>query len=223
MRVALCDDSALFRSGLAMLLQVVDIEVAFEARSADELMARLPTHDVDVVVLDIRMPPTFTDEGLVAAERIRERHPQVGILVLSTYTDTSCAVRLLQELSTSVGYLLKDRVSDTSELRDALDRLHRGETVIEPDIVRQLVRRRERRTGLQRLTEQELRILTLLAEGRSNAGIGAAMYLSTKTVERHVANIFCHLGLEQRGGDNRRVLAAITWLRSQSSDQDPSD
>jgi DNA-binding NarL/FixJ family response regulator len=217
MRVALADDSALFRRGLALLLAAVGVDVVLQAASADELLARLPAVGADIVVIDIRMPPTFEDEGLVAALDIRTRHPQLGILVLSTYTDTTVAMRLLEHAPGRVGYLLKDHVSDASTFRESLDRIHRGETVIDPGIVRQLIGRQRELSVLDRLSPRELRVLELLAEGRSNAGIGRELYIGAKTVERYIANVFTQLGLEGRADDNRRVLATLAWLRAQGA------
>jgi DNA-binding NarL/FixJ family response regulator len=167
-----------------------------------------------VVILDIRMPPTFTDEGLVSAERLREAHPGLAILVLSTYAETPYAVRLLQNGPAGIGYLLKDRVADAGTLQDALSRLAEGESVIDPEIISKLVARERLTTELDRLTDRERDVLQLMAEGRSNNGIGQRLYLSPKTVEAHVAAVFTKLGLSAGSQDNRRVLAVLTWLRS---------
>lgn len=212
MRVALADDSALFRQGLTLLLGAAGVEVTAQARTGQELLARIDNHPPDVVILDIRMPPTFTDEGLQAAEIVRSRHPDVGILVLSTYTETPYAVRLLQACQGKVGYLLKDRVDDAAALLDALTRITAGESVIDPEIVTRLVAR-PRRSPLSELTDRERDVLRLMAEGRSNAGIGQALFLSPKTIETHVASVFGKLNLPPASDDNRRVLAVLTWLR----------
>jgi DNA-binding NarL/FixJ family response regulator len=154
---------------------------------------------------------------LAAAAELRRTHPQIGVLVLSTYAEVTYALALLAVDQSRVGYLLKDRVDDVHHLRDALERVARGETVIDPDIVRQLIARRRTRDPLQALTERERQVLALLAEGRSNAGIAAALHLRAKTVETHVAHIFTQLGLATDPHDNRRVLAALTWLRGRGN------
>ena len=214
MRVALADDSALFRRGLARLLNDVDVEVIAEASSGAELLARVCADSPDVVVLDIRMPPTFTDEGLVIAEQLRQKHPEVGVLLLSTYVETPYAARLLAGGSNGVGYLLKDKVDDTRTLRDALIRIAAGGCVIEPDIVARLFNRQRITNGLDRLSERERAVLRLMAEGRSNLGIAQKLCLSQKTVEAHAAAIFTKLDLPIAADDNRRVLAVLTWLRA---------
>ena len=214
MRVALADDSALFRRGLAKLLTDVEVEVIAEASNGAELLERVSADPPDVVVLDIRMPPTFTDEGLVTAEQLHQQHPEVGVLLLSTYAETPYAARLLAEGSAGVGYLLKDQVDDTRTLRDALIRIAAGGCVIEADIVARLFNRQRTTNGLDRLTRRECDVLRLMAEGRSNLGIAQKLYLSQKTVEAHAAAIFTKLDLPIAADDNRRVLAVLTWLRS---------
>ncbi len=215
MRVALADDSALFRSGLAQLLRSAGIEVVLETASGDELLARLdPALQVDVAVVDIRMPPTYTDEGLTAALAVREQQRARGVLVLSTYAETSYAAQLLAGGARGVGYLLKDRVDDVATLTDALERLGRGESVIDPDIVHRLVRRRHQLDDLDRLLPREREVLEQMAQGRSNAGIAQQLHLSVKTVERYIASVFDTLGIATAGEDNRRVLAVLSWLRA---------
>jgi DNA-binding NarL/FixJ family response regulator len=167
-----------------------------------------------VVLLDLRMPPTFTDEGLQAAERIRAAHPDVALLLLSQYADIALAARLVDTLPRAAGYLLKERIGNTGQLTDALRRVTSGELVLDPDLVRALVARRRTIDPLQRLSERERAVLTLMAEGRSNAGIAARLYLSPKSVERNVAAVFDKLGLPPDSGDNRRVLAVIAFLRA---------
>jgi DNA-binding NarL/FixJ family response regulator len=216
MRVALADDSVLFRQGLALLLETAGVEVTAHARTGDEILTRVSADPPDVVVLDIRMPPTFTDEGLAAAERLQARHPQVAVLILSTYGETPYAVRLLKNGSCGLGYLLKDRVDDIHRLRDALARLSAGESVIDPEIVTRLLTRHQRASDLDQLSNRERAVLRHMAEGRSNCGIGQQLFLSPKTVETHVANIFAKLGLPAASDDNRRVLAVLTWLRATS-------
>jgi DNA-binding NarL/FixJ family response regulator len=213
-RVALADDSALFRRGLAKLLTDVEVEVIAEASDGAELIERVSADPPDVVVLDIRMPPTFTDEGLVTAEHLRQQHPEVGVLLLSTYAETPYAARLLAEGSAGVGYLLKDQVDDTRTLLDALIRIAAGGCVIEADIVARLFNRQRTTNQLDRLTDRERDVLRLMAEGRSNLAIAQKLYLSQKTVEAHAAAIFTRLDLPVAADDNRRVLAVLTWLRA---------
>ena len=213
MRVALADDSALFRRGLATLLEASGVAVTAQAASGVELVRAVAADPPDAVVLDLRMPPTFTDEGLVAAEQLRAAHPGLGILVLSTYAEVSYAARLLETGTRRVGYLLKDRVEDSDALLDALRRIVAGESVVDPDIVRRLLGRQRTTAAVDRLTEREREVLGLMAEGRSNARIGRELYLSAKTVETHIAAVFSKLGLPQSSDDNRRVLAVLTYLR----------
>jgi len=213
-RVALADDSTLFRDGLSLLLAAAGIDVVAQARSGAELLSRLAGTAVDVVVLDLRMPPTFTDEGLVTAEEVHARYPSVGVLVLSTYAETAYAVRLLSAVPFAVGYLLKDRVDDVATLAGALSRIRQGETVVDPMIVRRLMERRRVVDPLESLSPREREVLILMAEGRSNAGISHELHLGAKTVEGHIATIFRRLDLHAGPADNRRVLAVLTWLRS---------
>lgn len=216
MRVALCDDSALFRRGLALLLADAGVTVTAEASEATGLVRLLENDPPDVTVLDIRMPPTFTDEGLAAAAGLRAALPRMGILVLSTYAETAYAVRLLETAPHGVGYLLKDRVDDIGTLRDALDRIAAGGTVVDPGLVARLMRRHREQHALDRLTPREREVLSLMAEGRSNAAIGRQLYLGAKTVEGHIAAVMGKLGLAPTSSDNRRVLAVLTFLRATS-------
>ena len=213
MRVALADDSALFRRGLAALLGATGVTVTAQAPSGVELLHAVADDPPDAVVLDLRMPPTFTDEGLVTAEQLRARHPTLGILVLSTYAEVTYAARLLETGTRHVGYLLKDRVEDSDALRDALVRVVAGESVVDPDIVRRLMGRQRRTAAVDQLTAREREVLGLMAEGRSNQRIGRDLFLSAKTVETHIAAVFAKLGLPPSPEDNRRVLAVLTWLR----------
>ena len=210
-RVALADDSALIRRGLGLLLTAAGVEVAYEAATAEELLAYLRHHTVEAVITDIRMPPTFTDEGIQAARTVRDTYPDVAVLVLSTYAETSNAVRLLEGGSRGMGYLLKDRVDNPDALVDALRRLIARESVIDPDLVTKLVN--SERSMVGDLTERERDVLRLMAEGRSNSGIGQTMFLSPKTVESHVAAVYSKLGLPAATDDNRRVLAVLAWLQ----------
>jgi DNA-binding NarL/FixJ family response regulator len=213
MRIVICDDSALFRRGLALLLADVGVEVVDEVRDTTQLNAQLPVSAPDAVILDIRMPPTFTDEGLTAASHLRRDHPDLGILVLSTYAETAYAIRLL-EIGAGVGYLLKDRVDDATTLRDAIERVAHGETVVDSDIVNRLFARRREQHVLDRLTERERRVLALMAEGRSNAAIARTLNVGEKTVESHIASVMTKLDLEPTPDHNRRVLAVLTWMRA---------
>ncbi|SNQ47223.1 Two component transcriptional regulator, LuxR family [Frankia canadensis] len=214
MRVAIADDSALFREGLAMLLASSGAEVVAQAATADELVSGLDRSRPDAVIMDIRMPPTYTDEGLVAAERIRARHRGVAVLVLSTYAETPYALRLLGGGGGGLGYLLKDRVDDVAALQDALRRVVEGRLVLDEEIVAGLLAHRRHADELARLTPRERSVLGHMAEGRSNQGIGSRLHLAPKTVENHIAGVFAKLGMPASGDDNRRVLAVLAWLRA---------
>src|SRR6266571_3481503 len=213
-RVVLADDSVLFREGLARVLAENGFVVAGQAGDADELDAMVDREAPDVVVTDIRMPPTNTSEGLLAAQRIRARHPQVGVLVLSQYVETRQAVKLLQTAPQRIGYLLKDRVSDIAEFADTVRRVARGGSAIDPEVVAHLLRRRGESSSFGELTGRERDILALMAEGRSNRAICERLFLSPKTVETHIGAIFAKLGLLPAADDHRRVLAVITYLRN---------
>jgi DNA-binding NarL/FixJ family response regulator len=213
-RLAIADDSGLFRSSLALLLTASGAEVVVSAPSGTELITAIAADPPDAVLLDIRMPPSFTDEGITTAEELRGLHPDLGIVVLSTYAETSYAARLLETVSTGAGYLLKDNVTDAGALMDSLARVAAGETVVDPVIVRRLLRRGHGpgKTGM--LNERERTVLRLMAEGRSNIGIAKELYLSARTVETHVTNVFAKLGLTASEGDNNRVRAVLEFLRS---------
>jgi DNA-binding NarL/FixJ family response regulator len=211
-RVVLADDSVLFREGLARLLAERGFVVTGQAGDAAALLAVVERDAPDVAVTDIRMPPTGTVEGLVAAQRIRTQHPRVGVLVLSQYVETRHAIRLLRDAPSRVGYLLKDRVSGIGEFTEAVRRIARGGSVIDAEVVGQLLRRRED-GALARLTERERQILELIAEGRSNAAICTRLFLSPKTVETHVGSIFAKLDLLPAADDHRRVLAVLSFLK----------
>lgn len=212
----LCDDSALFRHGLALLLADLGVEVDAETACTDALLGALGESQPDVAIVDIRLPPTFSDEGLTAAAVIRDRFPAVAVLVLSTYVETAYAVRLLEGGTRAVGYLLKDRVDDAQGLRDALERLVRGETVLDTDIVSRLLERRRAVWVLDRLSPREHEILALMAQGLTNGAIAARLYLSPKTIEANIATIFAKLGLTSTPDANRRVLAVLACLRPHS-------
>ena len=213
MRVIVADDEVLLREGLARLLAEAGFEVAGKASDATELLSLVERRRPDLVVVDIKMPPTHTDEGLAAASEIGERHPDIGVLVLSHYLEPRYAMRLLEEHPERAGYLLKDRVSDVAVLADALRRISDGECVIDPTIVSRLVARR-RGGPLEELTERERQVLALMAEGHSNEGIGERLVLSPRTVETHIRQIFLKLDLRDAPAYHRRVVAVLTFLRS---------
>ncbi len=213
-RVVLADDSVLFREGLARLLAENGFLVVGQAGDADALHVLVGRDEPDVVITDIRMPPTNTSDGLLAAQRIRAEHPGVGVLVLSQYVETRQAIRLLHHSPARVGYLLKDRVSDIAEFTDAVRRIARGGSVIDPDVVAQLLRRRGDDSALADLTGREQDILALIAEGRSNHAICERLFLSPKTVETHVGSIFGKLGLLPATDNHRRVLAVLAYIRN---------
>jgi DNA-binding NarL/FixJ family response regulator len=213
MRVIVADDEVLLREGLARLLVEAGFEVIGRAGDAAQLLRLVEHRRPDLAVVDIKMPPTHTDEGLAAAQEIRERHPEIGVLVLSHYLEPRYAMRLLEQHPQSAGYLLKDRVSDIAVLADALRRISDGECVIDPTIVSRLVARR-RGGPLQELTEREREVLALMAEGHSNDGIGGLLFLSPRTVETHIRQIFLKLNLRDTPAYHRRVVAVLTFLRS---------
>jgi DNA-binding NarL/FixJ family response regulator len=213
-RVVVADDVMLTRQGIVRLLRDAGIDVVAEAENADELMRHVRLARPDAAIADIRMPPTHTDEGLVAAQRIRAEHPDVGVLVLSQYVEPSYAMRLLEEQPERVGYLLKERVFDVAILLDALRRIGEGETVIDPTIVSRLVRRRRRRDPLDELTAREREVLELIAEGLSNKAIAARLFVTERTVEAHVKQIFLKLHIDANPQSHRRVLAVLAYLRA---------
>jgi DNA-binding NarL/FixJ family response regulator len=213
-RVVLADDSVLFREGLARVLAERGFEVVGQASDGNTLLEQVAENAPDVAVVDIRMPPTHTSEGLVAALQIRAERPDVGVLVLSQYVETHHAVKLIGEGRGGVGYLLKDRVSDLDEFLDAVRRVAGGGTAIDPEVVSHLVGRQRERDPLSGLTDREREVLALMAEGRSNLAVSERLFLSRKTVESHVNAIFTKLGLLPAPDDHRRVLAVLTFLRS---------
>ena len=215
MRVVIAEDSVLLREGVAKVLTDEGFEVVGRAGNADDLLLKVRSYKPDVAVVDIRMPPTHTDEGARAAVTIREQHPEIGVLLLSQVIEATFALRLFTESPAGFGYLLKDRILDVDDFVDALRRVARGGTAVDPKVVAQLLGRARRDDRLAELTERERSVLELMAEGRSNAAIGRKLFLSPKTVEAHVHSIFAKLGLAQAPDDHRRVLAVLAFLEPQ--------
>ncbi|HET8820626.1 MAG TPA: response regulator transcription factor [Thermoleophilaceae bacterium] len=219
MRVVVAEDVMLTREGVVRLLADAGIEVVAQAEDAEGLLRQVRVTQPDAAVVDIRMPPSHTDEGLVATQQIRAEHPAIGVLLLSQYVEPSYAMRLLEEHPEGVGYLLKQRVFDGAVLVDALRRIADGETVVDPTIVARLVGRRRREDPLAELTEREREVLGLLAEGLSNRAIASRLYVTERTVEAHVKQIFLKLGLDVNPGSHRRVLAVLACLRGERLDE----
>ena len=214
MRVVLCDDSVLLREGIARLLEDAGFEIVAQSGTAEDLLRHIGIHKPDVALVDIRMPPTQTDEGLRAAQQIRERWPETGVLVLSQYVEPAYAMELLGENAEGVGYLLKDRVSDVDEFAAAVRRVGEGGSALDPAVVSQLVGRRRRDDPLEDLTPREREVLELMAEGKSNQAIAERLVITLRAVEKHVTSIFGKLRLSATPEDHRRVLAVLTYLRS---------
>jgi DNA-binding NarL/FixJ family response regulator len=212
MRVVIAEDSLLLREGLVRVLRDGGFEIVGQARNAEELILKVRSHKPDVAVVDVRMPPTQTDEGARAAELIRSEQPDVGVLVLSQVVEPRHALRLFREAPYGFGYLLKDRVLEVDDFLDSVRRVGRGGTAVDPEVVARLVGRRGPDDPLQHLTERERDVLGLMAEGRSNSAIARKLFVSLKTVEANVRRIFDKLGLQQEPNDNRRVLAVLTYL-----------
>jgi DNA-binding NarL/FixJ family response regulator len=212
MRVVVADDSTLLREGVVRLLEEAEIEVVGQAADAEELMRKVRAHKPDVAIVDVRMPPTHTDEGLRAAREIRAELPEVAVLVLSQYVEVAYARELLAESAEGVGYLLKDRVADVATLTDAVHRVGGGGSVLDPEVVSQMLGRRRREDPLAELTPREREVLGLMAEGRSNAAIAAELVVTDRAVEKHVTGIFSKLELTSSSEDHRRVLAVLRFL-----------
>src|SRR4051794_3717005 len=213
MRVVIADDSVLLREGVASLLEDAGFEVVGQAGDPDELLLKVRSYEPDVAIVDIRMPPTHTDEGLRAAQAIRESYPGVGVLVLSQYVESGYALELLQGSAEGVGYLLKDRVSDVKEFAAAVKRVGEGGSALDPEVVSRLVGRRRGDDPISQLTPREREVLELMAEGRSNQAIAERLVVTERAVEKHVTSIFGKLRLPAAEADHRRVLAVLTYLR----------
>ena len=214
MRVAIAEDSLLLREGLARLLTDSGFEVVGLCEDADELLLRVRSYLPDVAIIDIRLPPTHSDEGLRAALEIRKSYPSVGVLVLSQYVELGLALKLLSGSAEGVGYLLKDRISDVKDFLAAIRRVAAGGSALDPIIVSTLVARQRPDDPLLRLTPREREVLVLMAEGSSNQGIADRLVITLRAVEKYVSSIFTKLGLPSTGGESRRVLAVLTFLRS---------
>jgi DNA-binding NarL/FixJ family response regulator len=213
MRVAIADDAPLIREGVARLLVDNDVDVVAQVGDAETLLARVRDLLPDVALVDIRMPPTYTDEGLRAAREIRSHHPETAVLVLSQHLEADYALQLVKARPEGVGYLLKERVGRIEQLLDALERVAAGECVVDRAVVDDLLSRQRRPDPFEELTSREREILALMAEGRSNQGICRALWLSPKTVETHIRGAFTKLGISAAPADNRRVLAVLAYLQ----------
>ena len=214
MRVVLADDSVLLREGVARLLEEAGLDVVAQAGDADDLLRKVGAHKPDVAIVDVKMPPTHTDEGLRAAAEIRERYPDVGVLVLSQYLEEGNALDLLSSSAERMGYLLKDRVADLDRFVDAVRRVGEGGSALDPEVVSRLLGRRRREDPLEEISPREREVLGLMAEGRSNHAIAEALVVTERAVEKHVTSIFSKLNLPPTAVDHRRVLAVLTYLRA---------
>ena len=214
MRVAIAEDSVLLREGLARLLGDAGFDVVAQCANADDLRLKVNSYPLDVAVVDIRLPPTHKDEGLVAALEIRARHPSVGVLVLSQYMELGLAMKLLSDSAEGVGYLLKDRISEVKDFVAAVRRVGAGGSVIDPIIVSTLLSRRRSDDPLAALSPRERQVLELMASGSSNQGIADALVITLRAAEKHVSSVFGKLGIPSTGSESRRVLAVLMFLRS---------
>jgi DNA-binding NarL/FixJ family response regulator len=213
-RVIVCDDSLLFREGVIRILEEGDFEVVAQCDNGEDLLEHARSLNADVAIVDVRMPPTYTNEGLKAALELGAHHPQMGVLVLSQFIETRATVRLLEHRGAGRGYLLKDRVADLDGFAEAIARVAAGGSAVDPEVVASLVSRREWQEPLEAMSGREREILGMMAEGRSNAGICDRLVLSQRTVESHVSAIFRKLGLVEAPDDHRRVLAVLAYLRA---------
>lgn len=211
-RIVLAEDSVLLRDGIVRLLTSAGFEVPAACPDAETFLAAVDEHEPDLVVVDVRMPPTFTSEGIVAALAVRDKHPETAVMVLSQYVEEQYATELVASRSTGVGYLLKDRVADTSDFIAALRDVAAGGTVLDPEVVTQLLTRARHADPLAALTPREREVLDLMAQGRTNSAIGKGLYISDGAVEKHATSIFTKLDLPPADGDHRRVLAVLRWL-----------
>jgi DNA-binding NarL/FixJ family response regulator len=216
-RVVIAEDSVLLREGIARLLEESGFEVVGQAGDGVDLLRKVGAHKPDVAVVDVRMPPTHTDEGLRAAHRIRAEYPGTAVLVLSQYVEEAYALELLSESTEGTGYLLKDRIADIATFTDAVRRVAGGGSALDPEVVALLLGRRRRKDPLAVLTPREREVLALMAEGRSNSAMAAALFVSERAVEKHVTSIFSKLDLTPAAEDHRRVLAVLAFLRSDES------
>jgi DNA-binding NarL/FixJ family response regulator len=214
MRIVIAEDAVLLRAGLQRLLVDAGHEVVAVVGEGLALIAAADRHQPDLCMVDVRMPPTFTDEGLRAAMQVRERHPDIRVLVLSQYVEEEYAADLLASNAEGVGYLLKDRVADVGEFLDTVERVGAGGVAIDPEVVSQLLGRRRRTDPLSRLTDREREVLALMAEGHNNMAIANELVVSAGAVEKHIGNVFAKLGLVDGDNHNRRVLAVLTYLRA---------
>jgi DNA-binding NarL/FixJ family response regulator len=212
MRIVIAEDNTLLREGIPLLLEDHGVETVARCETADALLEAVRAHAPDLAIVDIRLPPTHTDEGLRAAEEIRASHPGTSVVVLSSYFEPEMALRLVDHGVEGTGYLLKDRIADVSEFLDGVARVGSGGTALDPEVVAQLLARTRRRDPLDRLSRREREVLGLMAEGRTNAAIARELVVSDGAVEKHVSNIFTKLDLPPAEGDHRRVLAVLRWL-----------
>ncbi|OFT25921.1 DNA-binding response regulator [Brevibacterium sp. HMSC08F02] len=212
MRILIAEDSVLLREGLVRLLTDAGHDIVHTTGDATDLLGAVSAHEPDLAIVDVRMPPTFTDEGIRAAVLIRAQNPEVGVLVLSQYVEERYASDLIADNSGGFGYLLKDRVADVSDFLEAVDKVASGGTVLDPEVVSQIMVRSRRDTGIDQLSAREREVLALMAEGKSNSAIASALFLSAGAVEKHISSVFTKLGLSAGADDNRRILAVLKFL-----------